>query len=459
MSFYKHLVMIFACLAGGMQMRLFAQHQNNVIDEVIWVVGDEAILKSDVEAARLDFGASINGNPYCVIPEQLAIQKLFLHQAQLDSIEVAASSINPYVESRLNELVMRAGSKEKLEEYYHKTMTQIREMMFESVKEQETVKKVRAKLTENIKVTPAEVRRYFKDLPEDSLPWIPAQVEVQIVTLQPLIPQEEIDRVKEELRDYTERINSGESSFSTLAILYSEDPGSARYGGEMDYTGRGMLDPAFANVAFSLSDPSKVSKIVESEFGFHIIQMIDKRGDKVKVRHILRKPRLDQKNIDEALMRLDSIAEDIRVGKFTFEEAAAYISDDKDTRNNHGLMTNVKADETTGEYVRTSRFQLQDLPQEVAKVVSGMNTGEISKPFTMINSKGKEVCAIVKLKSQIKAHKASMAEDFQVLKNVVLNKRQEEKINEWIKEKQKTTYVRINEDWRDCDFEYPGWVK
>lgn len=459
MSFYKHLVMIFACLAGGMQMRLFAQHQNNVIDEVIWVVGDEAILKSDVEAARLDFGASINGNPYCVIPEQLAIQKLFLHQAQLDSIEVAASSINPYVESRLNELVMRAGSKEKLEEYYHKTMTQIREMMFESVKEQETVKKVRAKLTENIKVTPAEVRRYFKDLPEDSLPWIPAQVEVQIVTLQPLIPQEEIDRVKEELRDYTERINSGESSFSTLAILYSEDPGSARYGGEMDYTGRGMLDPAFANVAFSLSDPSKVSKIVESEFGFHIIQLIDKRGDKVKVRHILRKPRLDQKNIDEALMRLDSIAEDIRVGKFTFEEAAAYISDDKDTRNNHGLMTNVKADETTGEYVQTSRFQLQDLPQEVAKVVSGMNTGEISKPFTMINSKGKEVCAIVKLKSQIKAHKASMAEDFQVLKNVVLNKRQEEKINEWIKEKQKTTYVRINEDWRDCDFEYPGWVK
>ena len=440
-------------------MRLFAQHQNNVIDEVIWVVGDEAILKSDVEAARLDFGASINGNPYCVIPEQLAIQKLFLHQAQLDSIEVAASSINPYVESRLNELVMRAGSKEKLEEYYHKTMTQIREMMFESVKEQETVKKVRAKLTENIKVTPAEVRRYFKDLPEDSLPWIPAQVEVQIVTLQPLIPQEEIDRVKEELRDYTERINSGESSFSTLAILYSEDPGSARYGGEMDYTGRGMLDPAFANVAFSLSDPSKVSKIVESEFGFHIIQLIDKRGDKVKVRHILRKPRLDQKNIDEALMRLDSIAEDIRVGKFTFEEAAAYISDDKDTRNNHGLMTNVKADETTGEYVRTSRFQLQDLPQDVAKVVSGMNTGEISKPFTMINSKGKEVCAIVKLKSQIKAHKASMAEDFQVLKNVVLNKRQEEKINEWIKEKQKTTYVRINEDWRDCDFEYPGWVK
>ncbi len=452
------MISAFAFLLGGMQMHLFAQHQDNVIDEVIWVVGDEAILRSDVEAARLDFGANIPGNPYCVIPEQLAIQKLFLHQAQLDSIEVSASSVTPYVESRLNELVMQAGSKEKLEEYYHKTMTQIREMMFESVKEQETVNKVRAKLTENIKVTPAEVRRYFKDMPEDSLPWIPAQMEVQIITNQPRIPQEEIDRVKDELRDYTERINSGESSFSTLAILYSEDPVSARAGGDIGYQGRSELDPAFANVAFSLSDPTKISKIVESEFGYHIIQLVDKRGDKVKVRHILRKPRLAQSDIDAALSRLDSIAEDIRNNKYSFDEAATYLSDDKDTRNNHGLMSNMKADPTQGQ-IRTSRFQLQDLPQEVARVISQMKTGEISEPFTMINSKGKEVCAIVKLKTHINAHRASMSEDFQILKDVLVNKRQEEVINDWIKEKQKSTYVRINEDWRDCEFQYPGWIK
>ncbi|MCD8317528.1 MAG: peptidylprolyl isomerase [Paraprevotella sp.] len=443
-----------------MQIHLFAQSPNHVVDEVIWVVGDEAILRSDVEAARMDFGTNISGNPYCVIPEQLAIQKLFLHQAQLDSIEVEPSEITANVEARLNYLTMRAGSKEKLEEYYHKTMTQIREMMYESMKEQYTVQKVRTNLTSDIKVTPAEVRRYFKDMPEDSLPWIPAQVEVQIITQQPRIPQEEIERVKAELRDYTERINSGESSFSTLAILYSEDPASARYGGEMpDYVGRGELDPAFANVAFSLTDPTTISKVVESEYGFHIIQLVDKRGDKIKVRHILRKPKLAQADIDSTMVRMDSIAEDLRKEKYSFEDAASYLSDDKDSRNNRGLMTNVKYDQASGENIRTSRFQLQELPAEIAKVVSTMNTGEISQPFMMVNSKDKEVCAIVKLKSHIKPHRASMSEDFQVLKEVVMSKLQEQKINEWIKEKQASTYVRINEDWRNCDFEYPGWIK
>ena len=459
MKLFGRLLCAFAFLFGGAQMCLFAQSPDNVVDEVIWVVGDEAILRSDVEAARLDFGANIPGNPYCVIPEQLAIQKLFLHQGQLDSVEVSTSEVMPNVEARLNELTMRAGSKEKLEEYYHKTMTQIREMMFESMREQYIVEQVRSNLTSDIRVTPAEVRRYFKDVPEDSLPWIPDQVEVQIVTRQPRIPQTEIERVKEELRSYTERINSGETSFSTLATLYSEDPGSARFGGEMPEYGRTELDPAFANVAFSLNDTKTISKVVESEYGFHIIQLVDKRGDKVKVRHILRKPRLAQADIDTTMMRMDSIAEDLRKEKYSFEEVAAYFSDDKDTRNNRGLMTNLKFDPSAGEQVRTSRFQLQELPAEVAKVVSTMNTGEISSPFMMVNSKDKEVCAIVKLKTHIKAHRASMSEDFQVLKSVVMNKLQEEKINQWIREKQKSTYVRINEEWRDCDFEYPGWIK
>ena len=459
MKLIEKMLCAFVFLIVGIQMHLYSQSPKNVIDEVVWVVGDEAILRSDVEAARLEFGANIQGNPYCVIPEQLAIQKLFLHQAQLDSIDIPSSTVSANVEERLNELIMRAGSKEKLEEYYRKTMTQIREMMFESIKEQYTVQQVRENLTKDVKVTPAEVRRYFKEVPEDSLPWIPAQVEVQIITMQPRIPQEEIDRVKAELREYTERVNSGESSFSTLAILYSEDPGSARYGGEIDYAGRGEFDPAFASVAFSLTDPKKISKVVESEYGFHIIQLVDKRGDKVKVKHILRKPKLDPADIDVALGRLDTVAEDLRKEKFTFDEAATYLSDDKDSRKNHGLMTNLKIDQTTGERIRTSRFQMQDLPQEIAKVVSTMKTGEISAPFTMVNSKGKEVCAIVKVKTYIKAHRASMAEDFQVLKDVVVSKMKEEKIKQWIKEKQRTTYIRINEDWRDCEFQYPGWVK
>lgn len=457
MNIAKKCVMVFAFLCMGTQMSLFAQ--SNVVDEVIWVVGDEAILKSDVEDARMS-GEKINGNPYCVIPERLAVQKLFLHQAALDSVEATPKEINAAMEQQLNEWVMMAGSKEKLEEYHRMTMTQIREKLYDQFKDYLTARSMRRKLTSDITVTPAEVRRFFKDVPEDSLPLIPTTVEVQIVSIQPRIPQEEIERVKEELRDYTERVNSGNTTFSTLATLYSEDPGSARMGGEMDYFGRGQLDPAFANVAFGLTDPKKVSKIVESEYGFHIIQFIDKRGDKLKVRHILKKPRLNQADIDSALVHLDSVAENIRQAKFTFEDAAAYISDDKDTRKNHGLMTNVKIDEASGDdYMRTSRFEMQELPPEVAKVIMNMNTGEISAPFTMVNSKGKEVCAIVKLKSRIKTHRATMSEDFQVLKNVVVAKKQEEKIQEWIREKQKSTYVRINEEWRDCEFMYPGWVK
>lgn len=456
MKIFQSIKIAFALLLLlGEQMSLFAQ--NNVVDEVIWVVGDEAILRSDVEAARLT-GGPVKGDPYCVIPEQLAIQKLFLHQAAIDSIEAGPAEINRAVESQMNEWVMLAGSKEKLEEYKNMTMTQIREGLYDQMKDYLTAQNMRRKLAEDVKVTPAEVRRYFKDLPADSLPMIPEQVEVQIVTLKPIISQAEIDRVKEELRDYTDRVNGGSSSFSTLAILYSEDPGSARQGGEMDYVGKSMLDPAFANVAFSLTDPKKVSKIVESEYGYHIIQLIDKRGDKIKVRHILRIPKPSQENIDATLSRLDSIAEEIRADKFSFEEAAAVISDDKDTRNNFGVMINLKMSPEGDRMDRTSRFEMQELPAEVAKVVADMNTGEISKPFIMMKNQ-KEVCAIVKLKSRIKAHKASMTEDFQVLKAIVLAKKREEKIKQWIIDKQKTTYIRINEEWRNCDFQYPGWIK
>ena len=243
----------------------FAQSTlNNVIDEVVWVVGDDAILKSEIEKNRLQFGSSLTGNPYCVIPEQLAIQKLFIHQAVIDSVEVADADVNSYVEQEVNEKILLAGSKEKLEEYMQMTMTQIREEFFDQFKNELIMRRMREKLTEDVKATPAEVRRYYKDLSEDSLPLIPTQVEVQILVQQPRVHPEEIERVKSTLREYTERVNSGTTSFSTLARLYSEDTASARQGGEMPYMGRGELDPGFANVAFSLTDPTKVSKIAQS---------------------------------------------------------------------------------------------------------------------------------------------------------------------------------------------------
>lgn len=445
----------FICMALVALLSVVSFAQNDIVDEVVWVVGDEAILRSEVERIRNDYGNTIKGNPYCVIPEQLAVQKLFLHQAELDSITVSDAQVNQRVEAKINERVLMAGSKEKLEEYMRMPMKQIREELFEQIRAELLTQEVRRSLTKDVKVTPAEVRRHYKNMPEDSLPFIPTQVEVQILVQHPRITREEIERVKEQLRGWSERVTSGTTSFSALARMFSEDEGSARQGGDLGFFGKADMDPAFSNVAFSLTDPNKVSKVVQSEYGFHVIQLIEVRGDKVRARHILRRPEVDQKDVEACLARLDSIAADIKDGKFTFEIGAQEISDDKDTRNNHGIMVNTK--QNTGE--RTTRFEMGELPGEVSRIVNDMEVGEISKPFSMIDKRGREVCAIVKLKNRIPAHKASVTEDFQILKGAVEERKSEEVVQKWIREKQKSTYVRIKQGWGECDFMYPGWVK
>ena len=432
-----------------------AMAQDNVIDEVAWVVGDEAIWKSEVEEARLSAlyeGRKFDKDPYCVLPEEMAVQKLFLHQAELDSIEVSDAEVLQRVDYMTNMYIQNIGSREKMEEYFNKTSSQIREQLRVSAREGLTVQKMQQKIMGDVKTTPSEVRRYYTSLSQDSIPYIPTMVEVEIITRKPKIPQEEIEDVKRRLRDYTERVNNGDS-FTMLARLYSEDPGSAMSGGDLGrFMGRGELDPAFANVAFNLQAPDKISKVVESEFGYHIIQLIEKRGDRIRVRHILLKPHVPEEALNESRAYLDSIADEVRNGKFTFEEAAYAISDDKNTRFNGGLLPN--------EETQTSRFEMQDLPSEIAKVVDTMEVGEISKAINMTPRTGQEQTVIVKLKSRIKGHKATVSDDYQRLKEMVVQKKQEEMVEKWIQNKLKTTYVRISDNWKpSCDFKYKGWIK
>lgn len=443
--------LVMVLLLCGMQLRA----QDNVIDEVIWVVGDEAILRSEVEEERLRAqyeGQEISGDPYCVIPEQLAIQKLFLHQAELDSVEVSESTVATQVNMRLNYYISQIGSKEKLEEYFRKPMSEMKEDMTTAVRNQMIIQQMQQELTKNIKSTPAEVRRYYSRLRSDSIPTIPAQVEVQIITLDPPVPQSEVDRVKERLRDFTERVNNGSADFSMLARLYSEDTESAKRGGELGFVGKGQLVPEFADVAFNLNDPRRVSRIVETEYGYHIIQLIEKRGDRINCRHILLKPRLSQSDKTESINRLDSIANLIRTGKVTFEQAVAFFSQDKNTAMNAGVMMN----QETG----ATKFEYQSLPPEIARQIHGMNVGEISNPFLMIDeTKNKEVCVIVKLKSKTDVHKANLVDDYQVIRTMYEQQESEAFLHKWILQKQKDTYIMIDPEWRGCDFEYPGWVK
>ena len=428
--------------------------QDNIIDEVIWIVGEEAILRSEVEEERLRAqyeGQPIPGDPYCVIPEQLAIQKLFLHQAELDSIEANESSVSSQVDMRMNYYISQIGSKEKMEEYFRKTSSEIREEMMTAVRHQMIIQQMQSKLTADIQPTPAEVRRYYNSLSADSLPMVPAQVEVQILSVEPPVPVEETERIKSQLREFTERVTSGKADFSMLARLYSEDTESAKRGGELGFVGKGQLVSAFADVAFNLTDPKRVSRVVETEYGYHIIQLIERKGDRINCRHILLKPRVSYMDKQNAVARLDSIRSLVLKDGLSFERAVAQFSEDKSTLMNGGLMTNP----TTG----ASKFEYQDLPPEIARQIYSMKEGDISAPFTMMDrSKNKEVCAIVRLKTKRESHKANLTDDFQIIRNILMEKLSGETIDQWIRNKQKEIYVHIDPNWRGCDFQYPGWV-
>ncbi len=431
--------------------------QTNVLDEVAWVVGGEPILKSDVEWIRLqsEFDRTpIKGDPYVTIPEQLAIQKLFLHQAELDSIEVSASDVAGRVEEELQRLVDQVGSEEALAEYRNQSIKELKAQLTKSYIEQSKIYQVRSKIVGDDNVTPAEVRRYFKDIPTDSLPTVPTQVEVQIIMEKPYVSQDEIERVKAELVEYADRVKKGES-FSTLARLYSADASSSR-GGELGFMGRADLVPEFSKVAFSLTDPKTVSKVVKTEYGYHIIQLIERKGDKINCRHILRRPEVSDEELGKTLSRLDSVASEIRAGKIDFEKAVLLFSEDKDTRNNRGIMA--ATDPVTG--AQSSRYKIEDLHykhQDVAKVVEGLGVGEISKAFVM-DASGMKVCAIVKLKNKIPEHKADATDDFRLLTEIVKEKKDEEIIENWIRKKIKTTYISIKDGWKKTGYKY-DWLK
>ncbi len=440
-----------ACMA---LCAIAAPVKRNVVDEVAWIVGDEPIFRSEIEdqyAQMRSEGTSVAGDPYCVIPERIAVEKLYLHQAKIDTVEAPEGQVQGSVDKRLAFFINNFGSREKVEEYFRKPYAQLREQLLEVMRNNYIIEQVQHNLTKDVKATPNDVRKYFSTLPEDSIPYVPMQVEAQIISINPVIPAQEIEDVKARLRDYADRVNRGESEFSTLAIMNSED-GSAMQGGELGYQSRSSWVPEFANVAFNLNDPKKVSRIVETEYGYHIIQLIDKRGDQVNVRHILLTPKVNEKDLREATVRLDSLRKEIVAGKFPFEDAARYVSQDKDTKNNIGVMVNPQ----TG----SPRFEMQELPPEVARRVEMMKPGDVSEAFIMKDTKrNKDIVAIVKLTSRVPGHKANLSDDYNMLKEMYEAKRKEEILKEWVERKIKDTYVKIADGWQNCEFEYEGWIK
>ncbi len=424
-----------------------------IIDKIVAIVGGNTILESDVmmqyEQMRRQGSIPPGQVSRCRILEDIMVQKLLYHQAKLDSLKLEPGEVERQLDARLNYFIKMIGSQRALEEFYHKSYLEIKNDLRNDVREQVLAGKEQSNIIQDVTITPGEVKSFYKKLSPDSIPVIPEQYEIQQIQINPPYSEEAKIAARQKLLDLRKRIIEGER-FSTLAILYSEDPGTARRGGELGFTGKADLDKNFAQVAFSLKK-GQVSPIVETRFGYHIIQLIDRKGDMINVRHILVKPKLSAEAITRANTLLDSIARQIRIDSLSFERAAFLFSEDEETRTTGGLVLNP----ATGD----PRFDMSQLDKKTGQLVARMKEGEISDPFQYIDNAGNVVFKIIRLKKIIPAHKANLKLDYELLANMAKQQKQKEVFDEWVEEKLQTTYSRVDEEYQSCQFQYKGWIK
>jgi peptidyl-prolyl cis-trans isomerase SurA len=421
-----------------------------IIDQVIAVVGNSAILESDIVNQRRQLqgqGIDLGTNPDCTLLDDMLFQKLLFNQALLDSLEVSDEQVEQVLERRLRFFIQQIGSREKLEAYYGKTVDELKEEFRDIVREQELGQQMEAKITRNVNVTPSEVRSFFNRLPEDSIPMIESEIIMAQIVKKPPVQPEEVANVKSRLEEFRQRVIGGDS-FNTLAVLYSEDPGSARRGGELGFFGRGEMLPEFEAAAFGLR-PGELSEIVETEAGFHIIQMIERRGEQFNVRHILLQPKVSPIDLMTARQQLDSIRTIIQNGEMTFGEAALRFSDDPG-KVNQGLMIN--------QYTGTTRFRSEEIEPNLFFVIDRMEVGEVSSPIGMMTEEGQQAFRIVHLQSRTEPHRANLQQDYDYIQQLALQEKQRKATQEWINRRLPNTYVFVQERFRDCTFEL-DWVK
>jgi len=425
--------------------------QSLILDRVVAVVGEFMILQSDIESLNLQNkaqGIHLPGDEKCLILENFLSEKLLLNQAKIDSIEVSESSVEMELDNRLSYFISMIGSPEALEEYFGKTILEIKEDMRKSVRDASITRQMQSTITGEVTVTPSEIREYYNGLSRDSIPYIDSKVELSQITRYPPVDEAAIFEVKQTLLDLRRRILDGEK-FTTLAVLYSEGP-SASQGGEIGFMGKGELDGEYAKAAYSLK-AGGVSTIVESSFGYHIIQLIDRREERVNTRHILMKPKVKSESIRATTRKLDSIANLVRTDSVEFDLAARIFSQDINTAVNGGIMVNPGTN--------TTAFMDDELQPAEFIALRDLKVGEITEAFKSEDENGKEVFKIVRLRNRSSPHRANLKEDYMVLKDLALGKKKQEVFQQWIDEKIGETYVNIDNSFAGCDFSRKGWVK
>lgn len=426
--------------------------QDKTIDQIVAIIGTNIVLKSDIESLNLQNlaqGITSEGDMKCDILENMLIEKLLVAEAELDTnIIITDNQINQQLDMRIQYFLQHLGSEKEVEKYFKKPIVQLKSELKDVISDELMSGQMKNKIIDPVKVTPSEVRHFYRSLSDDEKPKINTQYEYAQITIVPQVSENEDIRIKNELRNIKKRIEDGEN-FSMFAVLYSECP-SSRDGGDLGFFGRATMDPAFSSVAFNLKQ-GQISNVVRSDFGYHIIQLQDRRGDQIRAKHILIKPKVEIEVKENALMLLDSISNEIRKEKISFTEAAMRYSDDKNSRNNGGIVVNPQN--------MSARFEVNNLKPDVSKILSKMEVNEISKPFITVDDKQREVIAIVKLISKVEAHIASISEDYPLLSNLYLQQKQDETIKKWVAERQNKTYIRIDETYQNCDFKYSTWVK
>ncbi len=428
---------------------VYAQPQ--LVDGVVAVVGKNIVLKSDIDNQYAQLqrqGLTEGESDKCRIFEELLFEKLLLHQADLDSVVVSDEEIDQTSQRRIDMIAQQIGSRQKMEQYYQKTIVEIKEEMEPFIRDQMIAQRMLQKITGDIEITPTEVRRFYREIPEDSLPLINSEVEYAQIIKFPIPSEEAVQATIERLKELKQRVEDG-SSFSTLAVLYSEDPGSAKNGGKYEAIKRGQFVKEFEAVAFNLKE-GEISMPFKTEYGYHIVQLLKRRGEELDLRHILIKPKISPDNLKTVEEYLDSVRQSILEKEITFGEAAEKISDDEDSKLNDGISINPN----TGD----SRWETGQLGREVFVSIENLNVGQISQPVFFRTQDGKEGYRLIKLLDKTEPHRADLKTDYQKVQAMALQQKRNEATQEWIEDKLKTTYVRVNNEYLSCEFNQ-NWIK
>jgi len=432
----------FAYILLGALLSLNTVAQPLVIDRVIGVVGDFNILQSDIEQDYLQLkmsGRYVGPDVRCDIYNSFVERKLLMTQAKIDSVEVGPDMVEMQMESRLNYFIGQFGSEEEMEAYFNKSIFDIKDDLREAIQEQMVTDQVRNTIIEDVSTTPSDVKSYYRSLNPDSIPYINTEVELAQIVAYPKYSDEAVFLIKERLLELRKRVQDGED-FGTLAILYSEAPEAARRG-EIGFMMRSQLDKAYADAAWSLK-AGQVSKIIESSFGYHIIQLIERRGDMANTRHILMNPKADANAKQKAIYKLDSLKTIVEADSLSFDWAAKRFSEDAETSVNGGLLVNPET--------RASTFELDQLPTKDYYMIRNMQVEQLSEPYESTDHNHKLCYKVLYLKTRIEPHRANLKQDYMLLDGMALMNKNKEVMQDWYEEKKKNTYIRRDAAYSNC---------